>query len=85
MTDTETVLVLIQIVHLSIFFTLCIVVMAIVVSLLSSLKRVVSKAEDVIDSVETAAETITAASGKLTIMKLISNIIKLSTKGSNKS
>lgn len=84
MTSTETVLVVILIVLLSVFFALCIAAMILIVNVLNSLKRVVSKAEDVIDSVESAAELLKDASGKLTIMKLLSNIIKLTTKGSKK-
>lgn len=84
MTDTQTVLVIILIVLLSIFFTLCIAVMAGVLALIQSLKRVAAKAEDVVDSVESAAEVFTATTGKLTLMKMISNLIKLTTDRSKK-
>lgn len=84
MTTTETTLVIILVVLLSIFFTLCIAVMVAVFTLIQSLKRVAAKAEDVVDSVESAAEVFTATTGKLTLMKMVSNIIKLTTDRSKK-
>lgn len=84
MTSTETVLVIILIVLLSIFFALCIAVMAGVLTLIQSLKRVAVKAEEIVDSVESAAEVFTASTGKLTLFKMVSNLIKLTTDRSKK-
>jgi hypothetical protein len=84
MTTTDTVLVIILTTLLSIFFILCIAAMVMVVKLLSSVRRIVDKAEDVIDSVESAAEVLRDTQGKLAFFKLINNIIKLATKRGKK-
>lgn len=83
MTTTETVLVIILITLLSLFFTLCIAAMVMVVQLLSSVKRIVAKAEEVVDSVESAAEVLRDTGGRLAFFKLVRNIIKLATKRSS--
>ena len=84
MTTTDTVLVIVLTSLLSIFFILCIAAMIMVVKLLSSIKRVVAKTEDVVDSVESAAEVLRDTQGKLAFFKLINNIIKLATKRGGK-
>jgi hypothetical protein len=84
MTTTDTVLLIILTSLLSLFFILCIAVMIIVVKLLSSVKRVVAKTEDVVDSVESAAEVLRDTQGRLAFFKLVRNIIKLA-KRSHKS
>lgn len=84
MSTTDTVLVIILVTLLSLFFALCIVVMIIVIKLLNSLRAIVAKADQVIDSVESAAEVFKSAQGKLTIVKLINNIIKLANKRGRK-
>lgn len=77
MTDTETILVIILTSLLSIFFIMCIAVMAAVFKLVKVVKQVVAKAENVVDSVEEAAEVFKDTGGRLAIFKLIRNIIKL--------
>ena len=77
MTTTDTVLVIILTSLLSLFFLLCIVAMAITVKILSSVKRVVDKTEEVVDSVESAAEVLRDTQGRLAFFKLIRNVIKL--------
>ncbi len=84
MTTTETVLVIILVTLLSLFFALCIAAMVLVVQLLKSIKRVVAKTEDVVDSVESAAEVLRDTQGKLAFFKLVNNIIKLATNRSSK-
>lgn len=84
MTTTETTLVIILTSLLSLFFILCIAAMVLVVQLLKSVKRVVAKTEDVVDSVESAAEVLRDTQGKLAFFKLINNIIKLATKRGKK-
>lgn len=86
MTTTETTLVIILTTLLSLFFILCIAAMVLVVQLLKSVKRVVSKAEATVDSVESAAtEVLRDTQGRLALFKLIRNIVKLTTKkGSDK-
>jgi uncharacterized protein (UPF0335 family) len=84
MTTTDTVLVIILTTLLSLFFVLCIAVMVLVVQLLKSIKRVVAKAEEVADSVESAAEVLRDTQGRLAFFKLVRNIIKLATRSNNK-
>lgn len=78
MTTSETVMVMVLIVLLSVFFALCIAVMVVVLNILNSLKRVSDKAESVINDVESVTDVITQSEGKLTLLKLIANIVKLS-------
>lgn len=77
MTTTDTVLVIILTTLLSIFFILCIALVIVALKLLASVKRVVLKAEGVVDSVESAAEVFKETQGRLAMFKLIRNIIKL--------
>lgn len=77
MTTTETVLAIVLTSLLSLFFVLCIAAMVMVVQLLKGVKRVVAKAEDVVDSVESAAEVLRDTQGRLAFFKLMRNIIKL--------
>ncbi len=57
--------------------------MAVVLKLLASVRRVVDKAEGVVESVESAAEILKDTGGRLAFFKLIRNIIKL-VQGSHK-
>jgi hypothetical protein len=77
MTTTDTVLVIILTALLSIFFILCIAAVIVTLKILASVRRVLAKAEDVVDSVESAAEVLRDTQGKLAFFKLVSNIIKL--------
>lgn len=82
MTTTDTVLVIILTSLLSLFFVLLIAAMVLVLQLLTAVKRVVAKAENVADSVESAAEVLRDTEGKLAFFKLIRNIIKLANRSS---
>ncbi|MEK7599948.1 MAG: hypothetical protein AAB462_02850 [Patescibacteria group bacterium] len=84
MTTTEEVLVIVLTVLLSIFIILCIAFVAGLVQLLSTVRRVAAKAEDVIDSVESAAEVLKDTQGRMAFFKLVSNIMKLTQKGRKK-
>lgn len=77
MTTTDEVLVIILTALLSIFFILCIAAVIIAIKLLNSVREVVAKADDVIDSVESAAEVFKNTQGKLAIFKLVNNIFKM--------
>lgn len=77
MSTTDTVLVIILTSLLSLFFILCIAAMVFVLKILSGVKRVVAKAEDVVDSVEAATDVLKDTSGRLAFFKLVRNIIKL--------
>jgi uncharacterized protein YoxC len=77
MTTTDTVLLIILTSLLSLFFILCIALVIGLIKLLSSVRRVVAKAEDVVDSVESAAEVLKETQGRLAFFKLVRNIIKI--------
>ncbi|HVI60694.1 MAG TPA: hypothetical protein VM535_00910 [Candidatus Saccharimonadales bacterium] len=77
MTTTDQVLIIVLCVLLSVFFTLCIAVMIVVLKLLSSIRQVVTKAEEVVDSVESAAEVLKDTTGRLAFFKLVRNIMKM--------
>lgn len=77
MTTTDTVFLIILTSLLSLFTLLGIVLMIMLLKLVSNVKRVVSKAEGVVDSVESAAEVLKDTQGRLAFLKLIRNIMKL--------
>ncbi len=77
MTTVETTLLIIVGSLLSIFIILCIAVAAMAVKLISSVRRVVTKAEGVVDSVENAADVLKDAHGRMALFKLVRNIIKV--------
>lgn len=76
MTTADQVLVIILCVLLSVFFILCIAVMVVVLKLISSLRQIVGRAEEAVESVESAAEVLRDTSGRLAFFKLIRNIMK---------
>lgn len=77
MTTTDQVLLIILTSLLSLFFILWIAVVVMILKLLGNVKRVVAKAEDVIDSVESAAEVLKDTQGRLAFFKLVRNIFKM--------
>jgi len=81
MTTTDTTLLIILTVLMSIFYILLITATIIAIKLLSSAKRVATKAEILVDTVETAAETFKDAGGKLTILRIMKNVMDLGRRG----
>ncbi len=77
MSTTDTVLAIILTSLLSIFFIMLIAVVVSVLKLLSNIKRVVARAESVIDSVESVTEVMKDTNGKMAMFKLVRNIMKL--------
>lgn len=77
MSTTDQVLIIILCVLLSVFFILCIFVMAGVLKLVKSLRELVTKAEEVVENVESAAEVLRDTSGRLALFKLIRNIMNM--------
>ncbi len=77
MSTTDTILLIIVTGLLSVFIILCIAVVVSVLKLLTVVKRVVEKAEEVAHSVESAAEILKDTGGRLALFKLIRNIIKI--------
>ena len=84
MTTTDTVLLIILTALLSVFFVLMIAAVVVILKLLASVKRVVAKAEDVVDSVESAAEVLKDTQGRLAFLKLVRNIVKLAQRSHHK-
>jgi hypothetical protein len=85
MTTTDTVLLYILTIILSIFFLLGIIVLIALLRLIAAIKRAVARAEDVIDSVESAAEVLRDTEGRLALFKLVRNIVKMTKKRRNRS
>lgn len=77
MSTTDTTLLVILTCLLSLWILVGIGLAVALIKLVSSLRRVVTKAEEVIDSVESAAEVFKDAQGRLAFIKLVRNIIKL--------
>ena len=84
MTTTDTVLLIILTSLLSVFFILCIALVIGLLKLLANVRRVVDKAEEVVGSVESAAEVLKDTQGRLALFKLVRNIVKLMQKRSRK-
>jgi hypothetical protein len=80
----QSVLLIIVTVAISLFFLLSAAVAVVALMLVKKIKAVVAKAEDAIDSVEAATETIknigAQATGPLAIFKTIKAIIDLTNK-----
>ncbi len=83
MTTTDTVLLIILTSLLSLLFILCIAVGVGILRLVGDVRRVVAKAEDVVDSVESVADVFKDTKGRMAFFKLVRNIVKLA-KGSHK-
>ncbi len=81
MDTTDRVLLIILTTLLSVFFVLCIAAVVIVIKLLKEVRMVIAKAEDVVDSVESATEVLRHTGDRVALFKLIKTIFKLSQKG----
>ncbi|HEX4773998.1 MAG TPA: hypothetical protein VH234_00580 [Candidatus Saccharimonadales bacterium] len=77
MTTTDQVLLIILTSLLSLFFIFWIAVIIIVIKLIGEVRRVVARAEEVVDSVESAAEVLRDTQGRLAFFKLVRNILKV--------
>ncbi len=75
MSTTDTVLVTTLLILLILYFLLFCVALAFIIKILKSIQRVVYKAENVVNSVESAADVLKDATGKFAIFKLIKNIM----------
>ena len=81
MTTTDTVLLIILTALLSLFIIVCITAVVVAVKLLNAARRVAIKAEQVVDSVEAAAETFKDVGGRLALIKLVKNIVNMGRRG----
>jgi hypothetical protein len=77
MSTYDTTLLTILTVLMSLFFLLGIAAMVMALKVLATVKAVVKRAEDVVDSVEAAADVLKDASGKMAVFKLLKNIFDL--------
>ena len=77
MSTTETTLLIIVSSLLSIFIVLCIAVAVTALKLVSSIKQVIAKAEHVVDSVESAADVFKNVGDKVSVFKVIKNIVDM--------
>ena len=77
LTSTDSTLLIVLTVLLSVFFLLSVVAIFFFVRILASINRVVAKAESVVDSVEAAADVLKDVGGKLSLIKLVKNVIDL--------
>lgn len=84
MTTTDQVLLIIITVLLSIFIIAGITVLVGIIKLISVIRALVVKAEDVVDSVESATEIFKDTQGSLAVFKLVRNIIKVANKKGRK-
>ena len=75
MHNAESILVIILSTVLTIFLIVAIMVMVLIAGLLKAIRRLVEKAEQIVDSAEEAAAVLRNASGPLALFKLIRNII----------
>jgi hypothetical protein len=77
MSTTDTVLLIIVTSLLSIFIIMCIAITIVVLKLIANVKQIVIKAETAIDSVESAADIFKNVGGKVSILKLVKNIVDM--------
>lgn len=77
MTTTETVLVIILIVELTVFFLLATIGAYFAVKIAQNVRTISDKAVVVVDNVESAAEALKDASGKLAVVKMVQNIVEM--------
>lgn len=77
MEDAATILVIITSSLLAIILVLGIVLAVFLIKLVKSIRQIVARGEEFIDSAEAAAETIKSVSGPLSMIKLVHNIISM--------
>jgi hypothetical protein len=75
-TTDQTLLILLAVLMI-LFFILLIAVAIGSLQIVKQLKRVLVKAEEVVDSVESAAEVLRDTSGKFAFFKLVNNVMKM--------
>ncbi|MGI0133749.1 MAG: hypothetical protein ACREBW_02165 [Candidatus Micrarchaeaceae archaeon] len=76
MYNAESVLVIILSTTLSLFLIVGVVVLVLIAKLLQAVRRIVEKAEQVVETAGEAAEMLRNASGPLAFFKVIGNIVR---------
>jgi hypothetical protein len=74
--NAEAILVIIVSVTLTVFLVAAIVVLVLISRLIQSVRRIVTHAEEVIETAGSAAEMLRNASGPLALFKVIRNIMR---------
>lgn len=81
MDTTDRILVIILTTLLSIFIIICTIAAVGLTKLIREARIVIAKTEEVVDTVESAAESLKRTSNSLNIFKAIGNVIDLAQKG----
>lgn len=76
MHNAESILVIITSATLSLFLIVGVVVLVLIAKLLQAVRRIVEKAEQVVETAGEAAEMLRNASGPLAFFKVIGNIVR---------
>ena len=76
MHEAESILVIIVSSVLTLFLIISIIVLVMTAKLVSAIRRVVERAESVVETASEAAEMMRNASGPLALFKVVSNILK---------
>ncbi|MCA9325034.1 hypothetical protein KDA23_03140 [Candidatus Saccharibacteria bacterium] len=77
MENAESILVIITSSVLVIFLVLSIIATIMSIKIMKKVKRVVAKAEDVLDTAEEAAEAFKNVGGKMSFLKVVQNIVSM--------
>lgn len=77
MNTAESILVIITSSVLALFLLVAIIATIYAIKVVKQVRRVVAKAEEVVDTAEAAAEAVRQANGPLAMFKLVKNIVTL--------
>lgn len=77
MNTTEQIILIILAVALAVFLILAIIIAVQVLRLIRVINRTAEKAQHLIDSAETAAETVKNAAGQLSILKFVHSVVDM--------
>ena len=76
MQNAESILVIIVSTVLALFLLTAIIVLVLIAKLVQAIRRLVARAEDLVETAGEAAEMLRDASGPLALFKLVRNIMK---------
>jgi hypothetical protein len=77
MNTAESILVIITSSFLVLFLLLAIVATVLIIKLVKTIKRVATKAEDLVDSAEAVTDAFRHVNGPMAALKLVKNIVEL--------
>ncbi|MBC7546393.1 hypothetical protein H7171_01460 [Candidatus Saccharibacteria bacterium] len=84
LTTVEMVILIILVVFLALALILSVATLVLIIKLVKSVKRIVAKAEDVVDSVEVATDVLKNVSGPLATLRVLKNIVSIVQNGQKK-